>query len=144
MGHFIEQQRKQKKDESLSQSASSLFLEEVAQMVQHATTIAATTVRRVLGGSAVAALAVLAVLALALVTLFILLVTIVLVLVLLHGIFSKAADESTADRSEEAVVGLVAGEATGSTAGESASKPTITLLGTTGSVLVMGSEKHVY
>lgn len=87
--------------------------------------------RRV-GATTVAALAVLP-----------LAVAIVLVLVLLHGVFSKTANEGTADRSEDTVVRLVTGVTAGSTAGESASQSTVTLLGTTGSVLVV-SLKHGY
>lgn len=103
---------------------SPLFLEESAELVHHAgatavglrgTAIATTTV----AGGAIGAL-----------------VTVV-VAVLLDSILSNAAHDSSTNRSEEAVVSLVAGETTGGTAGESASKTTLAFLGFTGSTLLL-------
>ena len=96
---------------------SCLFLEEVAELVHHAT----ATVRGVRGGT---------------VGLLVLVLFVVLVLVLLHSIFSKAAHDSTTDCSKDAVVGLVASETTGRTARESASNSTFTVLSTVRSTLV--------
>lgn len=68
--------------------------------------------------------------------------TFVLVLVLLCGLFSKMADEGTADRSKDTVVGLVAGETTGSTTSESAANSTIALLSTARSTLFVRSNTY--
>jgi DNA gyrase/topoisomerase IV subunit B len=58
-------------------------------------------------------------------------------LVLLDGILSDAADDGSTDCSEEAVVGLVAGEATGGTASQSAGKTTLAILSLSGSLLLI-------
>ena len=69
-------------------------------------------------------------------------VSLVLVLVLLRSLFSKMADKGTADRPEETVVGLVAGETTGSTTSESAANSTLTLLGTARTTLFVRSNTY--
>lgn len=105
------------------QEMSSLFLEETTELVHHATTTAAvgggsTVATTVAGGRGAAG---------ALVT----------VLVLLDGIFGNATHDGSTDCSEEAVVGLVAGETTGGTASEGAGKTTLTLLGFTRGTLLL-------
>lgn len=57
--------------------------------------------------------------------------------VLLDGILSNAAHDGTTDRSEESVVGLVAGETTGGTTGESTGKTTLAILSLTGGTLLL-------
>lgn len=51
------------------------------------------------------------------------------VAVLLDGIFGNATDDGSTDCSEEAVVGLVAGETTSGTTSEGTGETTLTLLG---------------
>jgi hypothetical protein len=63
-------------------------------------------------------------------------------LVLLDGILSDAADDGSTDCSEDAVVGLVASETTGSTASEGTSETTLTVLGLAGSLLLIISMKY--
>lgn len=60
-----------------------------------------------------------------------------LVLVLLNSVLRNAAHDSTTDGPEDTVVGLVACEATGETAGKGATESTLALLGTAGSLLLV-------
>lgn len=101
-----------------------LFLEETAELVHHtgATAVGggrATLVATTVAGGAIGAL-----------------VTVV-VAVLLDSVLGNAAHDGSTNRSEEAVVGLVAGETTGGTTGESASKATLAFLGFTRSTLLL-------
>lgn len=63
-------------------------------------------------------------------------------LVLLDSVLSDAADDGSTDCSEDAVVGLVAGETTCGTAGEGTSETTLAILGLTGSLLLIISVEH--
>ena len=102
---------------------SCLFLEEVAELVHHAT----ATVRGVRGGT---------------VGLLVLVLFVVLVLVLLHSVFSKTTHDGTTDCPNDAVVGLMACETTSRTARESASKSTFTVLSTVWGTLVRSIGQH--
>lgn len=62
---------------------------------------------------------------------------VVLVAVLLDGVFSDATNDGSTDCSEETVVDLVAGEATGGTTGEGTGKTTLAILGLTGGTLLL-------
>lgn len=62
-----------------------------------------------------------------------------LVLVLLDSVLRNAAHDSTTDGPEDTVVGLVAREATGETAGKGSTESTLALLGTAGSLLLVTS-----
>lgn len=62
-----------------------------------------------------------------------------LVLVLLNSVLRNAAHDSTTDGPEDTVVGLVAREATGETAGKGSTESTLALLGTAGSLLLVTS-----
>lgn len=105
------------------QGMSPLFLEEATKLIHHATTTATvgggTTVATTVAGGRGATGA------------------LVTVLVLLDGIFGNATHDGSTDCSEEAVVGLVAGETTGGTTGESASETTLTLLSFTRCTLLL-------
>lgn len=97
----------------------SLFLEEAAELVHHAVAATALGRRAAVGttgrtGRALVALA-----------------------VLLVCVLCNAAHDRTTDRSEETVVGLVAGKATGGTTGEGTSKTTLAFLGLAGSTLLL-------
>lgn len=56
---------------------------------------------------------------------------------LLHGVFSDATNDGSADCSKETVVDLVASEATGGTTCKGACNTTLAILGLTGGTLLL-------
>lgn len=100
-----------------------LFLEEAAQLIHHST---ATTMGAAVG-AAIAAVAA-AVIGGA---------TLTLVFMLLDRVFGDASHDCTTDCSKDAMVGLVAREPTGGTTGKGTSETALTLLGFTGSLLIV-------
>lgn len=102
-----------------------LFLEEAAQLIHHGITTVGAAVGRAVVVGAVTAAVVGRVTALA------------LVLVLLDRVFGDASHDRTTDCPEEAMVGLVTCEPTGSATGKGASETALTLLGSTGSLLTV-------
>lgn len=103
--------------------ASRLLLEETTELVHHTAALVAAGRRGSTVGTAGTAGAAMTGASVA--------------LVLLDGILSDAADDGSTDCSEEAVVGLVAGEATGGTASESAGKTTLAILSLSWNLLLI-------
>lgn len=119
-GHHSE--NKGTKEEQQLREMSHLLLEETSELVHHAAAAAAVVAGRgtTIGTAGMTGMTGAGV-----------------ALVLLDGIFSDAADDGSTDCSEDAVVGLVARETTRRAASEGAGKTTLTLLGITGSLLLV-------
>jgi hypothetical protein len=100
------------------EEARRLLLEEATELVHHAATLvggraAVGTTGRVTAG------------------------TLVVLLVFLDRVLGNATHDSSTDSSEEAVVGLVAGETSRGTACEGTGKTALTLLGLSGSTVLL-------
>jgi len=100
-----------------------LFLEKATECVHHA--VAATTLgrRTTVLATVLAAMGRLG--------------RVAAVAVLLDSVFGNAANDGSTDCSENAVVGLVAGESTGRTTCEGTGKTTLALLGFTGGTMLL-------